>query len=151
MNRPLRILVAEDEPGDAMLIQRAFTNSGQDISVNFVTNGQEAIDFLRRKGPYSGHSSQPLPTLLLLDLRMPEVDGFDVLRWLRRHPRLRNILVIAFSSSEDAEDMRLAYELGADVYVVKPQDPDLFMDTVHDMERHWLRLNATPECGTLTH
>lgn len=151
MNRPLKILVAEDEPGDALLIRRAFAQSGSDVSAAFVQNGQQAIDYLRRKPPYEHLQSQPLPTLLLLDLKMPGVDGFDVLRWLRRHPRFCHILVIAFSSSEEPEDMRQAYELGADVYVVKPSDPDRFLDAVHDMERHWLRLNATPECGTLLH
>ena len=145
MSRPLRILVAEDNENDALLLRRAFDRAGVEVPIRFVRDGEEAISYLKRKDPQ--RYPQTCPTLLLLDLKMPGTNGFDVLQWLRTQPALNRLLVVVFSSSEETEDVRRAYELGADSYINKPQNPHEFLETVRDMEKLWLRLNATPECG----
>ncbi len=144
MTRPLRILVAEDEPGDLVLLKRAFALSGFKPVVNYASDGQAVTEFLE-----SAAVTDALPTVLLLDLKMPRVDGFQVLKWLRERPAMRKILVVVFSNSEDPSDMQRVYELGADGYMVKPHEAAQFIDVLHDMQKHWLRLNATPECGNL--
>jgi len=146
MNRPLRILVAEHDENDFQLLRRAFDDVGVEVPIRFVRDGGEAIDYLTRKDPLRYPES--CPNVLLLDLNMPGLNGFDVLRWLRTKPELSRLLVFAFSSSEAAEDVHRAYELGADSYIGKPESPEEFLETVRDMERLWLRLNATPECGS---
>jgi CheY-like chemotaxis protein len=147
MIRPLRVLIAEDEPTDVALLKRAFAKSDFKPATHFLADGQEVIEFLERGVGLTRNSPESPPNVLLLDLKMPRVDGFQVLQWLREHPPLRNILVVIFSNSEDPEDVQRAYDLGADSYIVKPRDPALFIDALHDMEKFWLRLNATPECG----
>ncbi len=149
MPRPIRILIAEDEPGDRLLLERALSKSDFDISVHSVSDGREALDYLKRISRYRNGTrlAHPLPTLLLLDLKMPEVNGFEVLKWVRKHPRLCDIQVVVFTASEEPKDMRQSYEAGADAYIVKPQDPDEFMDVVRSMEQQWLNAHATPECG----
>ena len=146
MDRPLRILIAEDDQGDALLIERALKFSENGASVHFVRDGREAIDYLRRRPPFGDQVGIPAPTLLLLDLNLPKVSGFDVLRWVRKQPSLRRLNVVVFTSSENPQDQRKALALGADAYVVKPVTIDDFIESVLDMEKYWLRLNATPEC-----
>jgi CheY-like chemotaxis protein len=145
MSRPLRILVAEDDENDVLLLRRAFREVGSEVPIRFVRDGEQAINYLKRKDPT--RHPQSCPTMLLLDLNMPRFNGLDVLRWLRTKPELSRLLVVVFSSSEKAEDIRQAYELGADSYIGKPQTVEEFLETVRDMENLWLRLNATPECG----
>lgn len=147
MFAPFRILVAEDEPGDTLLLKRAFEKSGSVLFAHFVEDGQKVIDYLKRKPPYEDANSYPTPNLLLLDLRMPRVDGFDVLRWLRRQPKWRDLFVAVFTGSTQPEDVRRAYELAADTVTMKPSDPEEFTAVVREMQQRWLRLNATPECG----
>ncbi len=149
MMRPLRILIAEDEAGDVALLKRALSQSSHKVPVHFVRNGREVIDFLERNSLLEDLGLHAVPSLLLLDLKMPRMDGFEVLQWLRDHPAFRQILVVVLTSSEQNEDMQRAYDLGADSYVVKPQDPAEFMDLIQEMEKYWLRLHATPECGEL--
>jgi CheY-like chemotaxis protein len=147
MMRPLRILVAEDEPGDIALLKRAFSRRAPRVPVHFVTDGQKIIELFERLLAKDGPSRQPFPTLLLLDLKMPHVSGFEVLRWLQAQPQLRELVVVVFSASEDNADRQHAYDLGADGYVVKPRDPAEFIDVIREMEKLWLRRHATPECG----
>jgi CheY-like chemotaxis protein len=148
MPRPIRILVAEDDPGDRFLLEIALSKVDLDMSVHSVGDGQQAIDYLKRIPRSRNQTAYPMPTLLLLDLKMPKVNGFEVLKWVRKNSRLRDIPVVVFTSSQEPEDMQRAYEAGADAYIVKPQDPDEFMEVVRNMEMHWLNLHATPECGS---
>jgi len=129
------------------LLKRAFAKSDFKPATHFLTDGQEVIEFLDRGVGLTRNTPESPPNVLLLDLKMPRVDGFQVLQWLREHAALRNILVVVFSNSDDPKDVQRAYELGADSYMVKPSDPAQFIDALHDMEKFWLRLNATPECG----
>ena len=142
MDTPLRILVAEDELGDVLLLQRAFTKAGVKAPVHIAGNGQEVLDYLQGNPPFDDPVAYPLPTLLLLDLRLPLVDGFEVMRWIRNHPAFRHLVVVVLSSSDRPEDISLAYELGANSYVVKPDDPKELVKVVDRLQRYWLGING---------
>lgn len=144
----LRILVAEDRQEDAQLLKLAFTRAGSKVPLHFVRDGAEVIDYLGGQGAFGNRAEHPLPTLLLLDIKMPGMDGFDVLAWLRnRTDLLRRLPVIIFSSSDEPGDINRAYDLGANSYLMKPAEFEGMQDTAHTLERYWLRLNRWPECG----
>jgi len=145
---PLRILVAEDELGDVVLLRRAFTKAGVDVPVHFARDGQEVIDYLEGKPPFENPVKYPLPNLVLLDLRLPRVDGFQVLEWLRAQPGLCRILVVVFSGSSNPEDISRAYALGANSYVVKPQDAGELVGVVERLQNYWLKINTVPHSIT---
>jgi CheY-like chemotaxis protein len=150
MNKNLRILVAEDDPNDTLFLQRAFAKAGVEVPVRFVRDGQEAIDYLQQKEPFADAKAYPRPTLLLLDLNMPRLDGFEVLDWLRQQPHLGKPLVVVFSSSPAPEDRNRASTLGAHAYLVKPADPRAFVTVVRELEQYWLRFNDASECAVVT-
>jgi len=138
------MLVAEDDETEVLLLKRAFSKSGVKASMQFVRDGQEAVDYFRGEEPYADRAANPLPSLLLLDLKMPRLNGFDVLKWLRQQPGLRRTLVVVFSSSAETEDVNLAYDLGANSYLRKPahfQDLEVVVQT---LEKYWLELNVGP-------
>src|SRR6266487_2461384 len=116
----LRILVAEDLDDDVQILKRAFIRAGVNVPLRFVTDGQKVIDYLKGDGAFANRTDYPMPTLLLLDLKMPGLHGFDVLEWLRLQPGLRRLLVVVFTSSSQPEDVNRAFELGANSYLVKP-------------------------------
>jgi len=118
-----KTLVAEDDPNDAMLLHCAFKRAGIDAIVHFVSDGVEAIDYLRGKQLFEKVASSTLPGMFLLDLEMPRLDGFGVLEWLRKHPHLRPDRVVVFSSSENEQDLRRARDLGADLCLTKTSNP----------------------------
>src|SRR5882724_10527721 len=116
MQRSLSILVAEDLPEDAEILRLAFLSAGVNVPLHFVKDGVEAIEYLKGEQHFGDRSKHPLPTLLLLDLKMPRLDGFDVLDWLRLQPGLRRLLVVVLTSSDMPDDVNRAYELGANSY-----------------------------------
>src|ERR1051325_4442765 len=107
----LSILVAEDDPCDALLLEQALLKAGLHVPVQFVNNGQEALDYFAGEPPFADRSLYPIPTLLVLDLKMPGVDGFEVLDWLRHQTQLAGTLVVVLSGSEDTADIERAYAL----------------------------------------
>jgi len=145
MDTPLAILVAEDELGDVFLLKRAFAKAGVRSPVHFARDGQEVLDYLSGRPPFDNPITYPLPALLLLDLKLPLVSGFEVLEWLRTKSGLRNMIVVVFSSSEDPEDVRRAYESGANSYIVKPHNPDDLVGIVSQLQKYWLKINTRPE------
>src|SRR4051812_49319470 len=114
------ILVAEDETADAFFLKRAFAKAGVPTTLQFVRDGQEAIEYLAGEGEFANRLVHPLPHLLLLDLKMPRMDGFQVVGWVRQQPLLKRLPVIIFSSSDQEHDINRAYDLGANSYLVKP-------------------------------
>ena len=140
------ILVAEDDPTDAFFLQRAFAKTGISIGLKFVRDGQEAIDYLRGEGPFTDRSAHPLPQLMLLDLKMPRLNGFEVLHWLKTQPLLKRMLVIVFSSSAEEGDINRAYDLGANSYLVKPHATEQLLQLVDRVEKYWLEANQNPSC-----
>ena len=120
MSKSGHILVAEDDPTDAYFFQRAFSCAGIPVALHFVRDGQEALDYLQGQGQFADRTSYPLPQLVLLDLKMPRLDGFDVLKWVRKQPGLNGLQIVIFSSSDEPGDINRAYGLGANWYLVKP-------------------------------
>src|ERR1044072_8897754 len=138
------ILVAEDDPTDAFFLQRAFAKGGVAVGLKFVRDGQEAIDYLRGETPYTDRGAHPLPQLLLLDLKMPRMNGFEVLHWLKTQPGLKRLLVIVFSSSAETGDINRAYDLGANSYLVKTNETEQLLELVNRVEKYWLEANQNP-------
>ncbi len=117
------ILVAEDDASDALLLKLAFRRTNNNSDVHFVQNGEEVIAYLLGEAPFEDRNQFPLPGVLLLDLRMPRVDGYDVLEWLGQHREFRGITVGVLSGMEGTASIQRAFELGADFYLIKPHDP----------------------------
>ena len=141
---PKRVLIAEDDPSDVSLLQRAFNAAGVPASLHFVRDGQEAIDYLGGEANYADRTAYPLPDLMLLDLKMPRLNGFDVLQWLRQQPGLKRLLVTILTSSDQARDIDRAYDLGANSYLLKPHGSGELAELVQRVERYWLDLNQRP-------
>ncbi|MGN6553759.1 MAG: response regulator [Verrucomicrobiota bacterium] len=114
------ILLVEDDPDDLFLMERALLKARLSVSMHHARNGQEAMDYLQAVGPYSDRSRFPLPALMLLDLKMPFVNGFEVLLWLRQNPALHRFPVIVLTSSLEESDRQKALELGATGFFIKP-------------------------------
>lgn len=116
------ILLVEDDPNDVWLVKHAFLNAGIINPLRIVNDGQEAVDYLKGSGPFSDRSAFPMPKLVLLDLKMPRLNGFDVIEWMRGHQPWKLTPIIILSSSALPQDVNRAYELGANAYMVKPAD-----------------------------
>src|SRR5438067_621849 len=136
-----RVLIAEDDPIDVFLLERAFATAAVPASLRFVRDGQEAIDYLEGKDRYADRQANPLPDLMLLDLKMPRLNGFDVLGWVRKQPGLKRLLVTILTSSDQSTDINRAYDLGANSYLLKPHRSDQLTELVQRVERYWLDLN----------
>src|SRR5436190_8661740 len=108
------------------------------MPVQFVRDGLEALDYLQGEQPFDDRQRHPIPNLLLLDLKMPRMDGFEVLEWLRRHPVLGRLLVVVLSASPREEDITRAYALGANSYLVKPNDATELNELIMRLEKYWL-------------
>ena len=145
--RSLRILLVEDNPDHAMLVERSIAESEGAAQVTVVTDGEEALSYLRRKGAWSGPAERRRPHLILLDLRLPRLDGFHVLRTIKDSPELRAIPVVVLTTSEATSDVSKAYELHANSYLVKPVDFDRFVALMRDVESYWLGWNQGRQDG----
>jgi CheY-like chemotaxis protein len=117
------ILVAEDDPNDVVLLKRGFARSGIGARLFFVTNGQETITYLQGQAPFDNRSEYPYPSMLLLDLNMPGINGMEVLEWLGSRPEHAMLVVVVFSSCMAPADCRQASMLGAHSCITKPLDP----------------------------
>ena len=138
-------LLAEDDESHVFLMKEAFAKAGVANPLRVVANGEEAIGYLKGLPPYQDRAENPLPFALLLDLKMPRKDGFEVLEWVRQQPILKRLVVIVLTSSNQATDANRAYDLGANFYLTKPGS---FTDLVEMIKclRDWLRLNHFPTC-----
>ena len=139
MAKVMPVLLAEDEEDDVFLMKRAFSVVELSNPLVTVPDGQEAIWYLAGEGNYADRSRHPEPCLLLLDLKMPKVNGFEVLEWLQGQPQLRdNLPVIVLSSSDQEVDVRRAFELGAHDYYVKAASFERLRELVEKIKRSWL-------------
>jgi CheY-like chemotaxis protein len=136
------ILAAEDEKSDALILKLAFERAKLPNPLVMVRDGQEAVDYLSGHGPYADRSAYPLPALVVIDLKMPRLSGFDVLTWLTTQPAFQQLPVVVLSSSADESDMKQARQLGARDYFVKPHSFDRLIDLAVQMQARWL--TATP-------
>jgi|SRR5256885_15582672 CheY-like chemotaxis protein len=142
MNNGATILLAEDREDDILLIQRAFKQGGIRYPLMIVRDGEEAINYLAGHGRYSNRELYPIPALFLLDLTLPVTDGFEVLRWVRNRPELRNLPVVVLTASDRIRDVNQAYRLGAYSFLVKSLD---FQDAValaQSISDYWLKVKT---------
>lgn len=142
------ILLAEDTPLDVFFLRRALMQAAVPNPIVVVRDGQEAIDYLEGRGPYADRKTYPLPSLLLLDLEMPRVDGFGVLAWLQNQTAFDWLPRVVLSGSVGKENALKARDLGADAYRVKPIVPDELTKIVHELHARWLAPLPAPAFQT---
>ena len=140
--RPVRILLVEDNPGDARLTQEVFKLNKMPKTLSVVEDGVEALAFLRQEGKYAG---APRPDLILLDLNLPKKDGRQVLAAIKNDSSLRRIPVVVLTTSRDQEDVMNAYDLNANCFLTKPVDFDQFAKLVEAIEEFWLKVVELPK------
>src|SRR5258707_14008043 len=122
------ILVVEDQENDILLLRRAFASAAMTNPVHIVRDGEEALAYLTGEGKYSNRAEHPLPDLILLDLKLPGMDGFRVLEWIRRQPGIRGLPVVVLTSSDRIQDVNRAYEIGANSFFVKEFDFENYVE-----------------------
>ncbi len=141
ISRPINILLAEDSPTDVMLTREALAHAKVLNILHVVENGVEAIEFLRREGPYAG---VPRPDLVLLDLNMPRKNGHEVLAEIKADDRLKTIPIVILTTSRNESDLMKAYGSHANCYIAKPVDFEAFAEVVRSIENFWFTVVALP-------
>jgi CheY-like chemotaxis protein len=140
----LQVLLVEDDPDHEELIRRAFEQRAPRIALRVLRHGEEALDYLFRRGAWAGAEAGPRPHLILLDLRLPRVDGFQVLSEVKDSEALRVIPTVVLTTSESEHDMARAYAHHANSYLVKPVEFTRFVELIRTVENYWLELNRQP-------
>jgi two-component system response regulator len=140
----VQILLVEDSPRDAELALRALEKHNLANKVVWVKDGAEALDFIFSTGTYSSRGNGKQPKVVLLDLKLPKVDGLEVLRKMKSDSRTKVIPVVVLTSSTDERDMVESYRLGVNSYITKPIDFDKFVESVAELGLYWLLLNKQP-------
>jgi CheY-like chemotaxis protein len=139
------ILLAEDEEDYVLLIKSAFSKAKIPNPLYVVWNGEEAVYYLKGQGKYANRDEYPLPDLVLLDIKMPRLNGFEVLKWIRQQPELRSLRVLMLTSSDEIRDVNQAYQLGANSFLVKPYDFDDLAELSRLINDFWLNKSRCPE------
>lgn len=138
-------LLVEDNEDHVVLIRRAFAKSKVLNPLQVVRTGEDAIAYLEGTGRFSNRAEFPLPAVVLLDLKLTGLDGFDVLRWIRQQPGLKALRVVVLTSSNEIRDVNLAYQLGANSFLVKPVDFEDFVRVTQALQGYWLWTDKEPE------
>ncbi len=138
------ILLVEDNPDDEALTVRALSRNGPKHHLKITRDGVEALDYLFGTGAHAGRDSRDAPTVVLLDLKLPRIDGLEVLRRLRADERTRSLPVVILTSSKEEQDLMQGYGLGANSYIRKPVDFTQFTEAVRQVGLYWLSLNEQP-------
>lgn len=144
MKDPVAILLVEDNPNDVELTLHALAAHALADRVHVARDGEEGLNYLFCQGEYVHRSSADLPQLILLDLKLPKVDGFEVLRRVKGDPQLRTVPVVVLTTSSEERDIAESYRLGVNSYIVKPVDFDEFAEMAHTLVHYWLLLNQLP-------
>jgi len=139
------VLLVEDDLNDIFLVKRAFKMARLENPLQVVTDGEEAIHYLSGQEKYSARETYPLPKLIVMDINMPRMSGFEVLEWIKHDPVLRRIPVIIVSSSDRPHDINRAYELGANAYMVKPMNYRAVEHLFESITHYWGLECAKPE------
>lgn len=151
MTRIATILLVDDNRMDVELTLDAFREAKLSNKIEVAENGRKALDYLFGRGPFADRERFPLPDVILLDLKMPGIDGFDVLRQIKHAPLVRRIPTVILTSSREEGDRALSYDTGANSYLVKPVSFAGFVQVVREIEDYWLTLNVgppvTPSCA----
>lgn len=140
------ILVADDDAQDTMLVRLAAQRASLGLRLDVVKDGEEAIDYLMGRSAFADRQTYPFPSMMLLDLKMPRLNGFDVLNFVRSQPGLRQLPIVIFSSSDDPKDIRRAYDSGANSYLCKPHSNDDLSALLRALEEYWCKFNHFPPC-----
>lgn len=144
MSSEARILLVEDDPDDALLTRRALSRNNLGDDLVHARDGVEALDYLFGTGAHEGRDAGRQPAVMLLDLKLPRLDGLDVLRRVRADERTRTLPVVILTSSREEQDVVAGYRLGVNSYVVKPVEFAAFADAVRELGLYWLVLNTAP-------
>ena len=144
----LPILIAEDDEDEALLLAHALKAIGLSNPVLMVDNGEHAIAYLKGDGQFADRGAFPLPAVLITDVKMPAVDGFELLEWLRHHPRFAIIPTLVFSNSSEPQDIQRAYSLGANAYLVKPPGMEQLEAMMRTTFEFWTLCARTPFSAT---
>ena len=145
--KEVEILLVEDNPTDAELAIRALKKNNFANKLEWVKDGAEALDFIFSTGIYSGRTLLEQPKVILLDLRLPKVDGMEVLRRIKEDPRTKSIPVVVLTSSKEDRDIAESYELGVNSFISKPVEFEDFAKTVAQLGLYWLLVNRPPTAG----
>ena len=140
----IEILLVEDSSEDVEITLRAFKKKKLTNKVHVVEDGEQALDYIFATGEYKNRNVNHRPKLILLDLKLPKVDGLEVLRKIREDERTKFIPVVILTSSQEEKDIMESYKLGVNSYITKPVDFDKFSDTVSELGLYWLLLNKPP-------
>jgi CheY-like chemotaxis protein len=143
MNEPKTILLAEDNPKDIELTIEAFAETNLAGIINIVNNGIEAMEYLRCEGKFKSREGGN-PAVVLMDIKMPHMDGIEVLQAIRNDPAFELVPVVMFTSSQEKPDLTRSYKLGANAYVVKPLDFKEFLETIRQIGIFWVHVNIPP-------
>ena len=138
------ILLVEDNPDDEKLTVRALKKNNVYNDVVVARDGVEALDYLFHTGPYANADPESVPSLVLLDLKLPRIDGLEVLRRVRADPRTRRLPIVILTSSKEEQDLFKSYDLGANSYIRKPVDFIQFTEAIRQLGLYWLVLNEPP-------
>ena len=143
-DKPVEILLVEDNPNDVELTLLALQENNLTNPVHVVRDGAEALEFIFAAGAYADREINNVPKVILLDLKLPKVDGLEVLRQIKADPRTRAIPVVVLTSSREERDIVESYNLGVNSYIVKPVDFEQFTEAVRQLGLYWLLLNQPP-------
>jgi two-component system response regulator len=144
-DQAVEILLVEDNPDDAALALRALRTANLANHIHLVRDGAEALDFIFCEGVHSQRNVEDGPKVILLDLKLPKVDGLDVLRRLKADPRTKSIPTVVLTSSKEQNDVVQSYNLGVNSYIVKPVNFETFVTSVQQLGMYWLLLNQPPK------
>lgn len=151
MSEQALFLIVEDNEDHVLLIRRAFSKSKVLNPIQVVRTGEEAIEYLEGVGRFRNRAEFPLPAVVLLDLKLPGMDGFDILRRVRARPELRSLRIVVLTSSSEIRDVNLAYQLGANSFLVKPVDFEDFLRVAQALQGYWLWTDKAPEVERPAH
>jgi CheY-like chemotaxis protein len=141
---PSNILIVEDEEAHAELTRRAIQKSGRANRIDIVSDGEEALEYLTNTGKYGNKEEYPSPVLILLDIKLPGIDGIEVLKKIKEHPTLKKIPVIMLTTSQREEDVAASYGHYANSYLTKPVGFKEFEEKVMNADFYWLKMNEPP-------
>lgn len=140
---PRTVLLAEDDESYALLLKCAFKDAGFDHQLHHVNDGAEAMAYLKGEAQYADRLRYPVPCVALVDLKMPKVNGFELLEWIRHHSQCRHLPVVVLTLSDEIRDIQKAYSIGANSFLVKPPRVEELKQIVEMIDSYWLKLNRT--------
>ncbi len=145
LKRDVLILLVEDDPTHRLLVRKSLENNSVKNEIREVEDGQEALDYIYGRDKYSDRAAYPMPDLILLDVKMPRVDGFEVLQTIKNDPKLKHIPVIMLTTSTREEEIARGYEKGANAYVTKPIDFKEFSEKIKNINLFWVLTADIPQ------